>query len=77
MFSAAEERWAPEDQLKAYDDQVSSSALPAEQVGDINKSDLPGPEALTAPGERSCLTLYTIKVTDWFGPQVRKPVKSK
>ncbi|KAI0086219.1 phospholipase A-2-activating protein [Irpex rosettiformis] len=53
VFSAAEERWAPEDQLKAYDDQVSSSALPAEQVGDINKSDLPGPEVLTAPGLKS------------------------
>lgn len=53
MFSAAEERWAPADQLKAFDDQVSSSALPAEQVGDINKSDLPGPEALSAPGTRT------------------------
>ncbi|KAI0761444.1 phospholipase A-2-activating protein [Irpex lacteus] len=52
VFSAAEERWAPGDQLKAFDDQVSSSALPAEQVGDINKSDLPGPEALSAPGSK-------------------------
>ena len=50
VFSAAEERWAPEDKLKAYDEQVAGSALPADQVGDVKKSDLPGPEALSTPG---------------------------
>ena len=29
IFSDAEERWAPQDQLKAYDDLVASQALPA------------------------------------------------
>ena len=50
VFSAQEEHWAPADQLKAYDDLVASQALPSEQVGDVKKSDLPGPEALVQPG---------------------------
>ena len=50
VFSAQEERWAPADQLKAYDDLVAAQALPAQQVGDVKKSDLPGPEALAQPG---------------------------
>ena len=29
VFSAAEERWAPAEELKAYDDLVASQALPA------------------------------------------------
>lgn len=57
VFSAVEERWAPEAQLKAYDEQVASSALPAEQVGDVKKSDLPGPEALNESG--TLLALHT------------------
>jgi phospholipase A-2-activating protein len=57
VFSSAEERWSPEDQLKAYDEQVASSALPADQIGDVNKSELPGPEALAAPGTCSDLRI--------------------
>lgn len=51
VFSAVEERWAPEAQLKAYDEQLANSAVPAEQIGDVKKSELPGPEALSEPGE--------------------------
>lgn len=50
IFSAAEERWLPGDQLQAYEHQVASQALPAQQVGDVKKSDLPGLEALSQPG---------------------------
>ena len=50
VFSSDEERWAPADQLKAYDDMVAAQALPAQQVGDVKKSDLPGPEALAEAG---------------------------
>ncbi|KAI5120473.1 hypothetical protein M0805_006493 [Coniferiporia weirii] len=53
IFSAAEERWASADELKQYDDLVASQALPSQQVGDVKKTDLPGPEALTAPGKKS------------------------
>lgn len=50
IFSASEERWASPEVLKEYDDHVASQALPAQQVGDVKKSDLPGPEALNTPG---------------------------
>lgn len=50
IFSASEERWASEQDLKEYDDKVASQALPSQQIGDVKKSDLPGLEALTEPG---------------------------
>ncbi|KAI0053878.1 PFU-domain-containing protein [Auriscalpium vulgare] len=51
VFSEAEERWASPEELKAFDDQVASQALPSQQVGDVNKSDLSGIEALANPGK--------------------------
>lgn len=51
VFSASEERWASEGDIKEYDDLVASQALPTQQVGDVKKSDLPGPEALSTPGD--------------------------
>ncbi|KIK61833.1 hypothetical protein GYMLUDRAFT_165567 [Collybiopsis luxurians FD-317 M1] len=53
VFSEAEERWASAEELKAYDDLIASQALPAQQVGDVKKSDLPGLEALNVPGKKS------------------------
>lgn len=50
VFSASEERWASEVELKEYEGKVASQALPSQQIGDVKKSDLPGPEALTSPG---------------------------
>ena len=50
VFSSSEQRWAPAEQIQAYEGQVASTALPAQQVGDVKKSDLPGPEALSEPG---------------------------
>ena len=50
VFSVAEERWLPEADLKLYDEQVANQALPSQQIGDVKKSDLPGLEALNAPG---------------------------
>ena len=52
VFSAVESRWANTEQLKAYDDLVASTALPAQQVGDVKKDDLPGVEALSRPGNK-------------------------
>lgn len=56
VFSASEDRWASEGDLKVYDEKVASQALSSQQVGDVKKSDLPGPEALTAPGTSSFVT---------------------
>jgi len=50
IFSASEERWASEEDLRKYENQVASQALPSQQVGDVKKSDLLGPEALLTPG---------------------------
>ncbi|EKM82501.1 hypothetical protein AGABI1DRAFT_34287 [Agaricus bisporus var. burnettii JB137-S8] len=52
IFSASEERWASEQDLKEYEAKVASQALPSQQVGDVKKSDLPGPEALSNPGKK-------------------------
>ncbi|KAI0063399.1 phospholipase A-2-activating protein [Artomyces pyxidatus] len=52
VFSEVEERWAPADELKAFDDQVASQALPSQQIGDVKKSDLPGLDALFVPGHK-------------------------
>ena len=50
VFSESEERWATDMELKEYDAQVASQALPSQQMGDVKKSDLPGLEALGNPG---------------------------
>ncbi|KAI0006182.1 WD40-repeat-containing domain protein [Russula compacta] len=52
VFSEAEERWASPQDLTTFDNLVASQALPAQQVGDVKKSDLPGPEALSIPGRK-------------------------
>jgi len=54
IFSASKERWASEEDLREYENQVASQALPSQQVGDVKKSDLPGPEALLTPGMMTC-----------------------
>ncbi|KAF9027057.1 WD-40 repeat-containing protein [Hymenopellis radicata] len=51
IFTASEERYALQADLKEYDDLVASQALPTQQVGDVKKSDLPGLEALSTPGD--------------------------
>ena len=58
VFSASEERWASAEKLKEYDDHVASQALPTQQVGDVKKSDLPGPEALNTPGMLAFTSVY-------------------
>lgn len=60
VFSASEERWASAEILKEYDDHVARQALPTQQVGDVKKSDLPGPEALNTHGMLALRLLSTI-----------------
>ncbi|KAG6833074.1 hypothetical protein H0H87_011819 [Tephrocybe sp. NHM501043] len=52
VFSMSEERWASESDLKEYEEKVASQALPTQQIGDVKKSDLPGLEALSLPGNK-------------------------
>jgi hypothetical protein len=50
VFTLAPERCAEPEEQKAFEEQVSASAIPS-QIGDINKEDLVGPEMLYNPGE--------------------------
>ncbi|KAG0632820.1 WD40-repeat-containing domain protein [Tuber brumale] len=52
VFSREEKRWADEGALKAFEDSVAASTIPSNQVGDVKKDDLPGPEALRQPGKK-------------------------
>lgn len=46
IFSRATERQAEPEAIQAFEDSVKSSSIPQQQVGDINKEKLPGPEFL-------------------------------
>lgn len=76
IFSADESRQLPSEELKAYDEQVASQALPAQQVGDVKKSDLPGLEALSTPGMLDPIGPWPI-VTTSLCAQARSLVRSK
>lgn len=52
VFSRNPQRWADELTMKEFDDAIAASSIPANQVGDINKESLPGPEALKKPGTK-------------------------
>ena len=46
IFSRATERQAEPEVIQAFEDSVRSSSIPQQQIGDINKERLPGPEYL-------------------------------
>jgi phospholipase A-2-activating protein len=50
VFSPSKDRWANDSDLKEYDEAVAGQAIPSAQVGDIKKSDLPGPDVLSVSG---------------------------
>jgi phospholipase A-2-activating protein len=52
IFSSSEERWASAADRKSYEDQVAQQALPSQEVGDVKKTDLPGPDVLNSPGTK-------------------------
>ncbi|KAI1317888.1 hypothetical protein EDD11_007550 [Mortierella claussenii] len=52
VFTRSKERVANADTLKAYDEENAAMSIPSNQVGDIKKDDLPGPEALERPGRK-------------------------
>lgn len=60
VFSNSEDRWASEADQKTFEDQVSNQALPSQQVGDVKKTDLPGPEALVAPGSYPIVPYFNV-----------------
>ncbi|KAG1727924.1 WD40-repeat-containing domain protein [Suillus paluster] len=40
-------------ELKAFEDHIASQAISSQQVGDVKKTDLPGPDALLNPGKKT------------------------
>ena len=50
VFSESESRWALPEVLKQYEETLASQALPSQQVGDLNKEQVPNTEALSVPG---------------------------
>ncbi|KAG0257129.1 hypothetical protein BG011_004150 [Mortierella polycephala] len=52
VFTRNVERVANAETLKAYDEENAAASIPSNQVGDIKKDDLPGPEALEQPGRK-------------------------
>ncbi|KAL8841207.1 MAG: hypothetical protein Q9170_000996 [Blastenia crenularia] len=46
VFSRAKERRAATEVIRAFEDSVKSSSIPKQQVGDVQKEKLPGPEFL-------------------------------
>lgn len=52
VFSDVEDRWAPAEELRLYDDTIANQSLPSQQLGDVPKSNLPGVEALSQPGKK-------------------------
>lgn len=77
VFSASEERWASGEKLKEYDDHVASQALPTQQVGDVKKSDLPGPEALSTPGMLALLLSTIVSYNCCPESKAKNQVKSR
>ncbi|MCJ1473991.1 hypothetical protein MMC13_002647 [Lambiella insularis] len=47
VFSTSSDRQAEPQVIQAFEDSVKSSSIPQQQVGDVNKEKLPGPEFLT------------------------------
>ncbi|GAA5888116.1 hypothetical protein JCM6882_000286 [Rhodosporidiobolus microsporus] len=52
VYTKSEERVASAQDLASYEEQVSKAAVNSSQIGDLKKSDLPGPEALDQPGRK-------------------------
>jgi phospholipase A-2-activating protein len=46
VFTRSAERLADEETIKQFEESVQASAIPQQSLGDINKTDMPGPEFL-------------------------------
>ncbi|KAH8816942.1 WD40-repeat-containing domain protein [Xylogone sp. PMI_703] len=47
IFTRSPERFAEAEQIRQFEESVKESSIPQQQLGDINKEKLPGPEFLT------------------------------
>ena len=70
LFTRELSRIASEEELKAYEEQISKSTIHANQVGDVDKSKLPGLEALQNPGKKDAEVIMvrngnTVEAHQW------------
>ncbi|SAM07074.1 hypothetical protein [Absidia glauca] len=52
LYTRSDERTAKPEDIKELDDQLANQAIPSNQLGDVNKDNLPGSEALLQPGNK-------------------------
>ncbi|KAK9366870.1 WD40-repeat-containing domain protein [Lipomyces kononenkoae] len=52
VFSRNEKYWATNEEIAKFDEQVAGYAISTSEVGNINKENLPGQEALARPGTK-------------------------
>ncbi|KAJ1308758.1 hypothetical protein OPQ81_004449 [Rhizoctonia solani] len=77
VFSRNESRWADAETIQAFENQVASQAIPSESIGDIKKTDLPGPEALERPGNKDGQVIMvrtaagSVEAHEWSGGQAK------
>lgn len=50
VFSREEGRWASDEEVTSFELDVAAHAVPADVVGGVKISSLPGPDALMKPG---------------------------
>ncbi|KAL0077581.1 WD40-repeat-containing domain protein [Phycomyces blakesleeanus] len=52
LYTRSAERFALAEDQKALDEVLASQSIPSNQLGDVNKEKLPGPDALLTPGKK-------------------------
>ncbi|KAI7887839.1 WD40-repeat-containing domain protein [Mucor mucedo] len=77
VFTRDAERMAEPEALKQFDDLLASQAIPSNQLGDINKEKLAGPEALQKPGTKEGQVIMinmgtTVEAHQWSGDNWQK-----
>ncbi|KAJ3380533.1 hypothetical protein HDU84_005751 [Entophlyctis sp. JEL0112] len=50
VFTTSNDRIGSADLIKGFDEEVAKQQIPSNQIGDVDKSKLPGPEVLDRPG---------------------------
>ncbi|GAA5802174.1 hypothetical protein HPULCUR_007635 [Helicostylum pulchrum] len=77
VFTREAERMAVPEAQKEFDDLLANQAIPANQLGDINKEKLSGPEALQQPGKKEGQVVMinmgaTVEAHQWSGNEWQK-----
>lgn len=77
VFTRDAERMAVPEAQKQFDELLASQAIPSNQLGDINKEKLAGPEALQQPGKKEGQVIMvnmgaTVEAHQWDGNSWQK-----